>query len=74
MKLMRIENEIEDVRAHSIDMRAQMKVIDNEYGFQKFKIDTELKKLLDEEDRKRNGVIGETYTKLSEIIQAYKHA
>jgi hypothetical protein len=69
-----VDSEIEDVRAHSIDLRAQIQVIDNEYGFQKFKIDTELKRILDEEDRKRNGVIGETYSKLSEIIQAFKHA
>ena len=74
MKLMKVENEIEDVRAHSIDLRAQMQIIDNEYGFQKFKVDTELKKILDEEDRKRNGVIGETYNKLNEIMSAYKHA
>jgi SMC interacting uncharacterized protein involved in chromosome segregation len=33
MKLMKVENEIEDVRAHSIDLRAQMQIIDNEYGF-----------------------------------------
>jgi hypothetical protein len=33
-----------------------------------------LKKVLDEEDRKRNGIIGETYKKLTEIVDAFKHA
>ena len=49
-------------------------MIDNEYGYQKFKVDAELKKVLDEEDKKRNGVIGETYSKLNEIMLSFKHA
>ena len=49
-------------------------MIDNEYGFQRHKIDVELKRVLDEEDRKRDGVIGETYSKLNEIMLAYRHA
>ena len=73
-KQLLVEDEIEEVRTHSISVRAQIQVIDNEYGYQRYKVDAELKRVLDEEDRKRDGVIGETYSKLNEIMLAFKHA
>lgn len=49
-------------------------MIDHEYQSHKKMIDSELNHIMDMEDRKSKGLIGETYTKLAEIMESKERA
>ncbi len=55
-------------------MKAQIKVIDQEYQRHKGVVDAELNQVMDMEDRRSKGLIGETYTKLAEIMESKERA
>jgi hypothetical protein len=55
-------------------LKAQIQLIDQEYSGKRSVIEAELKLILDNEDRKRKGLIGETYAKLHEINEARERA
>ena len=49
-------------------------MIDHEYQSHKKMIDSELNHIMDMEDRKSKGLIGETYIKLAEIMESKERA